>query len=376
MIRTNWLMKKFVMFFMAVMILACSISLACSVPVFRYALERWQADPYTAQVEYSGELTGEAKDALQMLEGYSTGKGQTICNLDFKSTQVEGLLKPRITLQFPTASRIGSNLFSGDLSLANVSAIVDSPTRKEISKRLTTGESAVWVFLESGHADKDSAALKVLKETLVKLENELELPEDDLAGLESTDYDPSLVIAEENEHAVKIDFSVLPVSRKDQAEKFLVDSLLATERDLLEFDEPMAFPVFGRGRILYALVGKGIGEGNIAKACRFLTGPCSCQVKALNPGVDMLLSVDWDSELEGTTLIEEIELPELSGLTTVDKVVEKTAAPDDVEAAIIEDEANAGDASLGVFRNLLIVVAGIIGVIGLVSIVLRKSSSN
>ncbi|MFT5104551.1 MAG: hypothetical protein ACI9UA_000166, partial [Pseudoalteromonas tetraodonis] len=31
--------------------------------------------------------------------------------------------------------------------------------------------------------------------------------------------------------------------------------------------------------------------------CFFLTGACSCQVKAQNPGWDLLLSADWEKGL-------------------------------------------------------------------------------
>src|SRR5262249_34009543 len=33
----------------------------------------------------------------------------------------------------------------------------------------------------------------------------------------------------------------------------------------------------------------------LTDAAVFLTGRCSCQVKRLNPGVDLLVSADWDS---------------------------------------------------------------------------------
>ena len=64
----------------------------------------------------------------------------------------------------------------------------------------------------------------------------------------------------------------------------------------------MAFPVIGRGRVLYALVGKGIFRDTIAMASRFVVGPCSCQVKDQNPGFDLLLAVDWDEKLGGSVI--------------------------------------------------------------------------
>jgi hypothetical protein len=57
----------------------------------------------------------------------------------------------------------------------------------------------------------------------------------------------------------------------------------------------MLFPVFGRGRVLYALVGGGIEPANIEKAARFLIEGCSCIVKRDNPGTGLLLDTDWSA---------------------------------------------------------------------------------
>jgi len=78
--------------------------------------------------------------------------------------------------------------------------------------------------------------------------------------------------------------------------------LLNSEADLNDFDaDPMVFPIFGRGIILYGIVGKGINEWNIREAAEFITGECSCQAKLLNPGVDMLISTNWDKQIKRIT---------------------------------------------------------------------------
>ena len=48
--------------------------------------------------------------------------------------------------------------------------------------------------------------------------------------------------------------------------------LLASEADLNTRKGPLLFPVFGRGRALYALAGAGINEANLTKAAEFLLG--------------------------------------------------------------------------------------------------------
>ena len=98
---------------------------------------------------------------------------------------------------------------------------------------------------------------------------------------------------------LKLSFSVVTLRAGDAAEKAFRETLLNSEDERKELQhEPMAFPVFGRGRALNALVGKGINADMIDEATAFLSGPCSCQVKRQNPGFDLLTSVDWDQLLE------------------------------------------------------------------------------
>jgi hypothetical protein len=59
-------------------------------------------------------------------------------------------------------------------------------------------------------------------------------------------------------------------------------------------------------------VGKGITATNISEACAFLTAACSCQVKAMNPGTDLLTSVDWSRAVEGQIAGHEITAADLT----------------------------------------------------------------
>jgi hypothetical protein len=99
----------------------------------------------------------------------------------------------------------------------------------------------------------------------------------------------------------------------DKTEKVLLSTLMNSEKDLHDYaGQPMAFPVFGRGRALYALVGKGIERRNLEDAALFLAGPCACEIKRQNPGVDLLIAARW--EAGDVPLIAEIELPPLTGV--------------------------------------------------------------
>jgi hypothetical protein len=136
---------------------------------------------------------------------------------------------------------------------------------------------------------------------------------------------------------LKLAFSLLRVSRSDPAERWLVRMLLASEPDLATTKGPLVFPVFGRGRALYALAGDGITDANLTKAADFLTAACSCKVKAANPGTDLLIAADWP------------DAPDISSTapTSDDDAVTvplptKKPRPTPTAAALPSDEAGSG----------------------------------
>ncbi|HLH29106.1 MAG TPA: hypothetical protein VKW77_09320, partial [Acidimicrobiales bacterium] len=73
----------------------------------------------------------------------------------------------------------------------------------------------------------------------------------------------------------------------------------------------VAFPVFGRGRVLWGLAGRGLTADNIGESGVFLTGACSCEAKELNPGVDLLFAADWEAGLSGAPEAPRIPEPVL-----------------------------------------------------------------
>jgi hypothetical protein len=98
----------------------------------------------------------------------------------------------------------------------------------------------------------------------------------------------------------------------------LLNILLTSEPDLDEYkDQPVVFPVFARGRALYALIGEGINTENIRETISFLVGPCGCEIKMMNPGVDILMAAKWDEA--AMKFYEEysetyVEIPEVTGV--------------------------------------------------------------
>ncbi len=294
---------------------------ACSVPVFRYALERWHADAYEAVVFHRGALKPAQKALVHDLEQNGLA-GDLYANLEVEEVDLAAdpdaaLLKlwqehpaaalPAVVLRYPRMFDIPINAWSGPLNETTIKQLLDSPLRRNIARQLVKGMSAVWVLLEIGDQARDDAAAKVLETRLQQLGKTMEAPK-----LDPGDVAGGLVSV--SPEALKPNFSMVRLKRNDPAESALVEMLLGIEEDLHELKEPIAFPVFGRGRALFALVGKGIVPDNIDEACQFLSGPCSCQVKELNPGVDLLMAVNWDDEVYGSLVSTAPALPELTGV--------------------------------------------------------------
>lgn len=292
---------------MSLLVLLSASANACSVPVFRYALERWVPDYYEAVLIHRGQIA-ENDPVLSLLQGETAellnlhlskidlgaegvpplNRGQDA--RDTTQEQLKSLLGgeipgtlPALALWYPLHKGRAGPFWVGEFKPEIVSALIQSPKRKELAERLTKGQSGVWILVESGSADKDKTALQLLNQELETATRELK------------EQAPS-IIDESETPGLSFEFSTLTVSRSDPKERFLLAALLNSEPDLQQYaGEPILFPVFGRGRVLYALVGQGINAENIRDAIGFLTGPCGCEIKMLNPGVDLPMAVNWDA---------------------------------------------------------------------------------
>ncbi|OPZ20603.1 MAG: hypothetical protein BWZ10_00640 [candidate division BRC1 bacterium ADurb.BinA364] len=224
---------------------------------------------------------------------------------------------------FPPGPHSREPIWSAPLTAENVQALVDSPLRKKIAAELIGGKTAVWIFLKCGDKAKDAAALQLLQDQLKEIAPQMQ-PSDPMPIVY---YDGTIQEAE----ALKIEFATLELDRGDPKEAFLVAMLMASEPDLKDYiGEPMAFPVFGQGRALFALVGPGINKDNIFEACAFLSSDCSCEVKAMNPGVDLLIKADW-TKIHGPIMSEMIQMPpmmSLGAMAETAETTEKAAAAD------------------------------------------------
>ncbi|MDP6522697.1 MAG: hypothetical protein QGI24_01515 [Kiritimatiellia bacterium] len=373
-------MRRYYLVFFVLLGMLTSLAHACSVPVFRYALERWPADYYGAMVIHKGPLS-EAENSL--LEEFKEGVEQDDAFLnvevftkdlaDPEAGELDKLLGdlvpeklPAVALWYPWRMQREPPVLVWDFSAETVTQLLKSPAREEIVKRIIDGDSAVWLFVESENAETN-------KITLARINEELKAVEIELKEMQEENIDP------ETEGLV-YKFSVMSISRSDPEEKALIEMLMKSEEDLHEHKAlPMVFPMYGQGRALFALIGEGINSENIRDVVGFLTGPCSCQVKSMNPGTDIMMPANWEKAIMDKTYVSDEDLPPLSGETIEPDEDTNTAETTvgDAELEELDATATGGDETAGtaVAIPLVAVMIGLLVVVAIGSVALRRRAS-
>lgn len=329
---------------------------ACNIPVYRYALERWKADKYPFFVLHSGAQDQQAGKLLRELQEYATDI-DCPSNIDVQPIDVakdvaevfagnvgllagtlgvgdcasfypgridEGIIAllnmlptepsaaaPLLVIRYPFQYGLSHNLYAGPLDMAVVRGFLDSPIRQELAQRLMKGQTAVWLMVDSGDKAADDQAAASLHKTFDKLHKTLKLP--------TLTEAPDDQLLNPDGPKLRVEFTLLRVSRNDPKEAMLIETLLHLEEGLAELTEPIVFPIFGRGIALPAFAGKGITDAHeeLHSTAAFLVGPCSCQVKAQNPGLDLLMTASWGP----------VEGPKLPGISEFLSAAMSQAAP-------------------------------------------------
>ena len=377
-------MKRTCWAFLILLGLMTGVATACSVPVFRYALERWPADYYGAMVIHKGPLS-EVENEL--LEEFKAGveQGDAYLNLEILTRDLSdpepggkldkllgGLVPeklPAVALWYPWRMRREPPALVWDFNRETVDLLLRSPARQEVAKRILDGDSAVWLFLESENA-------KTNESTLARLKTELRGVEAELEEIRAESVDPQT-------EGLAYKFSVLSISHDDPKEKALIEMLMNSEEGLDEYEDmPMVFPMYGQGRALFAMVGDGINSNNILDVVGFLTGPCSCQVKSMNPGTDIMMAANWEKAVMDKDYVSDEDLPPLSanlvepdpqGETGIAETVEsETQVEKDLDDAATVVKEDGVEKTLA--TPLLIVLIGLIVVVAVGTVMLRARS--
>jgi hypothetical protein len=310
--------RKFRWAFLALIVSVCGAtqSLACSTPVYRYAMYRWFPAPYRVIYMHDSE-PGEADLKLHAaIEAYGDYDKKKFANVGLMLTDLrknpdlkgwpsfikkaweegnDGTLPSYMVL-----SPLGDVLHLGKLDAAEVKSLIESPARSQIMKYLAEGKTCAYVLLTSSDKKKNAAAEEIVKKAIKAVDSgEIEFYDGELPYWYDEEDDKEKDDGkEEKPKKSKHSIGFVKVERDSQIERWLVRSLLATELDLKEIDEPMVFAVFGRGRAFPPFLGKGITYDNMLDYFSEVTGACSCTVKDQNPGIDLPMLNDWDAVAE------------------------------------------------------------------------------
>ncbi len=351
-------------------------ALACSTPVFRYAIERWEADPYRLMVfTDGGEMDAEQQEALKAFEVYERFGFRTppllIEQIDISSTTAPPSSvwtelsahrsAPCIAMLYPKVMRLETTVWDDELTMKALNQIVMSPARLETANRLLGGDAAVWLLIRGDDLEETRSVREMLDKKLKEIEEATVFNDDFLQKVE----DEGLEMPE-------LRFSVLEVDRDDPREAFFMAMLTRLAPESSEHTGPIVIPVFGQGRAAVMMMGEFIDGQYIERVAEFLTGECSCEVKDLNPGFDLLIPIDW---IDGITE-EYVFDAELPPLTSPSAAFEPTQEPeiDLLEKPIEEEKSSETGLFVGVLGVFGMVVLGILGLLSWV-LVRKKQSS-
>ncbi len=335
--------------------LAGAVLLACETPVYRYAMYRWAPEPYEVYYFHEGESSAAEADVHKALEDAAEEWANvSLIKIDLSVENAIERVPPDVHQWWTSEENrqpplylvknpMGFVVHSGSLTKADVADMVQSPVRQALGERLERGEAAVFLLLEGANAAANQIAERELA-GVVKDVNSGEidlytsplsaLPVGSESGENASREDTDAANPEASSQKVKVGYLV--VRRDDPKERWLIDSLLAVESDLPELSGPMVFGVYGRARALPPYVAAGITRDNLQDCIEFVTGACSCTVKEENPGVDLLLTYNWDDAalaLKEKFGSEEGNESQFGGLDLFPQLIVAGEVPEDGEPA-------------------------------------------
>jgi hypothetical protein len=288
---------------------------ACTIPVFRYALDRWEADKFHLVLPASVAQDTVIQDLLRPLR--ANGKA----NLDITISR-DSLAT---TAELRSSRDSGQIIWSGALEKNSLEALLDSPARRKLVERALAGDSVVWVIADSG-SPQDTVEIERIEQRLKFLEQVAALPIQD-----PNDPDSQLGPGP----PLRLKFATLRLRRDDPAETALLRMLAGPKGKVDPGSTSFVAAVFGRGRVLGAWPLTLLDDASLEEACMFLVGRCGCRMKNENPGWDILLNVDWEKALQSVVSTSEPSANTASSAPKVASVPEvvRISATDDSKTA-------------------------------------------
>lgn len=357
------------------------MALACQVPVFRYALERWESDKYQlflvtpetldhAQTELVTEFNHKLAHTNLDLKVLNVGKlsENQLWQLPAIDTSVK---EPQLALYYPETSPHKKPIITLPLSSANLELLIESPARRATVNHLLNGSSCVWLVVHHGDPTTAEKTRSQLDGYLRKIEKSITIPEGIIGTnerhkiTEDTDLEDVL----RSEIPLKIAFTSQLVDRSNPEEAAFIATLIeASPPEVKNSRETLIIPVFGRGRQLPPMPASKLDYAPILNGCQYLCGACSCQVKEQNPGSDLLIHENWPSHLTTGLAVVDKALPPLEGVGELTQdPIESPASPD-----ISKNEPSPTHEKPSLFSTIPMVIGTLVIVLGVITVLTLK----
>ena len=263
---------------------------ASELPVFRFALENWQAAPVgvvyfcqdaTKIPERDNEVLAHASKMESAIPPANINVLATDNPSDDRLSKpvqryLSSLESDRLPI-FITLTPWGWPLSVGDLTVEDLDAMFNSPVRTRLGELMADGTGVVLLII-AGSDEADNERVMELAEQLAEEAEQGHLKADDPGS-------------------VPLSVAALMVSRNDQRERWLIDSLLACEATLADDffrTMPIVFPVYGRARFLPPLIGSDITHESLAVRLQLLGSRCLWPANSPMSGCDLPMAWDWD----------------------------------------------------------------------------------
>ena len=312
---------------MAILGLVATPAGACDEPVYQMAMNAWRPGLFEGYLFHRGPLDAKTREAMDWLDSAAEGQPAEPANLVVRAIDVDADMAapiaaiwrrqkspslPHLVVMPPLAFGVTGDrsVYAGPLDMASAKALIDSPVRQLLARRLRSGEAIVWVLLTGPDAKQNAAARAVLRQGCDEAVQGY-IPPDaepfdtepfdaEPFDAEPSDIEPPDTEPPDTEPPEPIRYGIVELSRDDPGEAMLRAMLMRSEPDLQAHagSKPVALPIFGQGRSLTGLVFEQITRDKVLDVCEFLLGPCSCMVSEMAPGVDLLIRTDWSQPAE------------------------------------------------------------------------------
>lgn len=278
-----------------------AIVLACNTPVYKYAILNWaDRDFYQVLRIYDASKNQPEYDLAlnKVLEekGHLTNIGIVPINI---SNDVAGLygddfakfikdssadLQPPFYIVINPKKNI---LYKGDLIPENLESMMMSPKRTELAEKLSKGVINL-ILVQTRDEQKNKEAEELLKKSIAKvIDLDLEI---------RSRENPDQIIDKKLLKPIQVSYTT--VSPEDKQETWFYKQMIGLNSKVVKNEHPKVFGVVGRGFVFdQPLDGEYLNEDELFALIFFLSGPCSCTVKAENSGTDIITTWDWDKKI-------------------------------------------------------------------------------